>query len=131
MEHSVKTEIELDHGTNWYTVYEAEIFGEINPGGKGDRWNPDEPAFVDGPIRIEVREVVDYRFGDTGCPLNLIEGGFSEKQVGEWLQKQLSEKEIEDLEQKLLDGWNEHMADRAADEAEARAEAYASRFSER
>lgn len=131
MEHSVKTEIELDHGTNWYTVYEAEIFGEINPGSRGDRITPGEDPFLDGPIRIEVREVVDYRFGDTGCPLNLIEGGFSEKFVGEWLKKQLSEKEIADLEEKLLDGWREYMADRAADEAEARAEAQAAQYAER
>ncbi len=111
MQHSKKWEVEQDHGSDWYTVYEIEIFGEINPGSKADRITPGEAPFVDGPIRIEVKEAVDYRFGDTGCPLNLIEGGFTEKTVGEWLLKRLSEDEIKSLSEVLLEDWAERQDD--------------------
>lgn len=111
MQHSKKWGVEQDHGSDWYTAYEIEIFGEINPGSKGDRITPGEAPFVDGDIRIEVREVVDYRFGDTGCPLNLIEGGFTEQAVGEWLLKQLTEDEIKSLAEVLIDDWDERQSE--------------------
>ena len=111
MEHSKTWKIELDHGTNWTTLYEIEIFGEINPGSRGDRVTPGEAPFVDGPIRIEVREVIDYRFGDTGCPVDYFDGGYSDKTVGEWLLKQLSEDEITALTEVLLEDWAERQDD--------------------
>lgn len=127
MEHSFSTTIERRHGTDWYTSYEVEVFGEINPGSRGNYTTPEEPAFVDGDIRIEVREVVDYRFGDKGVPLNLIAGEVNEKAAGEWLLKDHDEEEIESLKEDLLDHWRQRMADSEADEAELRAEAYANR----
>lgn len=129
MEHSFSTTIERRHGSDWYTSYEVEVFGEVCPGSRGDRITPGEESFVDGDIRIEVRAAVDYRFGDKGVPLNLIAGEVTEKAAGEWLLKDHDEEEIDSIKQDLIDHWCQYMADRAADDAEARAEAYANRIS--
>lgn len=117
MEHSRIWTIEQEHGSDWTTSYGIEIFGEINPGSRGDRVTPGESAFVDGDIRIEVREAVDYRFGDRGVPLDLFEGEVSDAEAGRWLLKQLSEDEIEELKDVLLDHWRDWQVERSEEAA--------------
>lgn len=111
IEHMCNWDIELDHGTSWFTQYDVELHGTINLGCRQTWEQPGEPTHVED-FWIIVSDVTDFRFGDSGCPVDLVKGEVDESDAGKWLLAQLSKEEVERLKQILLEDWSKWELDR-------------------
>jgi len=106
-------------GDETKTVYEVEATGYVNLGcsAGGDVYHgfyPSEKPSAD-VISLKVLEAIDYRFGNEGVPLNLVDSRVTGERAGKWLLNRLKEEEaLGKIEQALIESLCRSMDDMAS-----------------
>lgn len=106
-------------GDETKTVYEVEATGYVNLGcfAGGDVYHGFYPS--EGPsaevISLILLEAIDYRFGNEGVPLDLVDSRVTGERAGKWLLERLKEEEsLERIEQDLIESLYRSMDDMAS-----------------